>query len=108
MAQLLVGTHVARNFAGIKGIGMPIGGCRCHGDALVMPVVRAEALSATRARSDEELVASWLDSLRSAHSRRNFAHDSAALPRALPMGLRAASGYLHARPGSSSGLKLDP
>jgi hypothetical protein len=43
------------------------------GDALVLPALRVEALSAPRASSDEELVASWLASLKSAHSRRNFA-----------------------------------
>src|SRR5262245_23665282 len=61
------------------------------GDALVMPVVRVEALSATRARSYEELVASWLDSLSSPHSRRNFAMTAQRFLAALPMGLRLAT-----------------
>src|SRR5215831_15199040 len=56
------------------------------GDALVLlPVVRVDALGATRARNDEELVASWLDSLRSAHSRRNFAIIAQRFLTALPM-----------------------
>jgi hypothetical protein len=50
-----------------------------------------EALSATRASSDEELVASWLASLKSAHSRRNFAMTAQRFLAALPMGLRRAT-----------------
>lgn len=61
------------------------------GDALVLPALRVEALSATRASSDEELVASWLASLKSAHSRRNFAMTAQRFLAALPMGLRRAT-----------------
>jgi len=38
-------------------------------DTPALPGVRIEALSATHARNDDELVSSWLDSLRSAHGR---------------------------------------
>ena len=60
-------------------------------DTPSLPAIRIEALSATRARNDDELVASWLDSLRSAHSRRNFAMTAQRFLGALPMGLRAAT-----------------
>jgi len=56
-----------------------------------LPAIRIEALSATRARSDEELIDSWLESLKSAHSRRNFAMTAQRFLAALPMGLRAAT-----------------
>src|SRR5262245_57755097 len=38
-----------------------------------------------------ELVAFWLDSLKSAHSRRNFAMTAQRFLAALPMGLRSAT-----------------
>src|SRR5262245_63142516 len=60
-------------------------------DTPALPAIRIETLSATRARNDDELVASWLDSLRSAHSRRNFAMTAQRFLAALPMGLRAAT-----------------
>jgi site-specific recombinase XerD len=60
-------------------------------DTPALPAIRIEALSATRARNDEELVTSWLDSLRSAHSQRNFAMTAQRFIAALPMGLRAAT-----------------
>jgi len=47
-------------------------------DTPALLVIRIEALSATRARNDEELVASWLDSLRSGHSRPEAATRSPA------------------------------
>src|SRR5215467_1278757 len=58
---------------------------------MVLPAIRIEALSATRATNDEALVASWLDSLKSAHSRRNFEMTAQRFLAALPMGLRAAT-----------------
>ena len=61
------------------------------GDALALPAIRIEALIATRACSDDELVACWLTSLKSAHSRRNFAMTAQRFLAALPMGLRAAT-----------------
>jgi hypothetical protein len=43
-------------------------GLQMSGNALALPALRVKALTATRAQSDEALVASWLDSLKSAHS----------------------------------------
>src|SRR5262245_17958623 len=60
-------------------------------DTLALPAVQIVAMSATRAQSDEALVASWLDSLKSAHSRRNFAMTAQRFLAALPMGLRIAT-----------------
>jgi site-specific recombinase XerD len=48
------------------------------------------AVIATRARSDRELIDSWVASLSSPHSRRNFAATALRFLEALPMGLRAA------------------
>lgn len=53
--------------------------------------VRITALgAATRATSDDELVASWIASLGSGHTRRAFAATAARFLDALPSGLRAA------------------
>jgi integrase/recombinase XerD len=52
----------------------------------VVSVVRA-----TRADSDEELLTSWLESLGSPHSRRNFEQTARRFLAELPMGLRAAT-----------------
>ena len=60
-------------------------------NTLGLPAIRIKALTATRASSDEELIGSWLDSLKSAHSRRNFAMTAQRFLAALPMGLRAAT-----------------
>jgi hypothetical protein len=60
-------------------------------DTPALSAIRIETLSATRAQSDEALVASWLDSLRWAHSRRNFAMTAQRFLAALPMGLRTAT-----------------
>src|SRR5262245_15667447 len=60
-------------------------------DTLALPAVQIVAMSATRAQSDEALVASWLDSLSSPHSRRNFAMTAQRFRAALPMGLRVAT-----------------
>jgi hypothetical protein len=57
-------------------------------DTPPLPVVQIVAMSATRAQSDEALMGSWLDSLKSAHSRRNFAMTAQRFLAALPMGLR--------------------
>ena len=45
----------------------------------------------TRAKSDAELVRSWADSLRSAHSRRNFEKTALRFLEALPAGIRKAT-----------------
>jgi integrase/recombinase XerD len=52
---------------------------------------RIEVVKATRANSDEQLLQSWLDSLKSSHSRRNFEQVTRRFIEALPMGLRAAT-----------------
>lgn len=55
-------------------------------------VPRVAALgSATRAETDEQMLRSWLDSLASPHSRRNFETTARRFLAALPMGLRAAA-----------------
>ena len=52
-----------------------------------LPSTRIGTLSAgTRAQSDAELVRSWADSLRSAHSRRNFEKTALRFFEALPAG----------------------
>ena len=52
-----------------------------------LPTTRIATLSAgTRAQSDAELVTSWADSLRSAHSRRNFEKTALRFLEALPAG----------------------
>src|SRR5262249_23846485 len=66
-------------------------GLQMSDDTPALPAIRIEALSATRARNDEKLAASWLDSLRSAHSQRNFAMTAQRFLAALPKGLRAAT-----------------
>jgi integrase/recombinase XerD len=52
---------------------------------------RIDVLRATRAETDEQLLASWLDSLNSPHTRRNFETTARRLLAELPMGLRAAT-----------------
>src|SRR5262245_32508723 len=47
--------------------------------------------SGTRARTDRELVASWVDGLTSSHSRRNFEATAFRFLAALPAGLRQAT-----------------
>ena len=57
-----------------------------------LPAHRIGTLSTgTRARSDAELVRSWADSLRSAHSRRNFEKTALRFLDALPAGIRKAT-----------------
>src|SRR5215475_6542122 len=46
---------------------------------------------ATRADTDEELLSSWLSSLTSTHTRRNFETTARGFLAGLPMGLRAAT-----------------
>jgi integrase/recombinase XerD len=46
---------------------------------------------ATRADTDEQLLVSWLESLGSSHSRRNFEQTARRFLAELPMGLRAAT-----------------
>jgi integrase/recombinase XerD len=46
---------------------------------------------ATRAETDEQLLTSWLESLGSPHTRRNFEQTARRLLVELPMGLRAAT-----------------
>jgi hypothetical protein len=53
--------------------------------------MRVVALADTRAASDGELVRSWLDSLGSPHTRRNFDRPARRLLEVLPMGLRVAT-----------------
>src|SRR5512136_643489 len=45
----------------------------------------------TRAKSDAELVTSWVDNLRSGHSQRNFAKTAGRFLEALPVGIRKAT-----------------
>ena len=45
----------------------------------------------TRAESDAELVASWVQSLSSAHTRRNFEKTALRFLEALPVGIRTAT-----------------
>ena len=47
--------------------------------------------SGTRARTDDELVASWVDGLSSGHTRRNFDATALRFLEALPVGLRKAT-----------------
>jgi hypothetical protein len=44
-----------------------------------------------RAQTDHELVASWVESLRSAHTRRNFEKTAKRFLEALPAGIRGAT-----------------
>src|SRR5262245_9539861 len=46
---------------------------------------------ATSATTDEQLLESWLDSLNSPHSRRNFEQTARRFLAELPMGIRAAT-----------------
>jgi len=54
------------------------------------PVTINELAAGTRARTDSELVSSWVDGLASLHSRRNFYATARRFLDALPGGLRAA------------------
>ena len=49
------------------------------------------AASGTRAKTDRELVASWVDGLSSGHTRRNFEATALRFLEALPVGLRQAT-----------------
>jgi hypothetical protein len=49
------------------------------------------SLTATSARSDEQLVASWVDNLCSEHSRKNFETTARRFLAALPAPLRQAT-----------------
>ena len=49
------------------------------------------AATGTSANTDRELVASWVDGLTSAHSKRNFEATALRFLEALPVGLRAAT-----------------
>ena len=51
----------------------------------------AVTVRATRAQTDEQLLNSWLDSLASPHTRRNFEMTARRVLAELPMGLRAAT-----------------
>ena len=51
----------------------------------------AVTVRATRAQTDEQMLSSWLDSLASAHTRRNFEITARRFLAELPMGLRAAT-----------------
>src|SRR5262245_6475514 len=52
---------------------------------------RIVVAKATRAENDEAILKSWLDGLRSQHTRRNFETTARRLLAALPMGLRGAT-----------------
>src|SRR6516164_1974170 len=52
---------------------------------------RIPVLRRTRAETDEQLLQSWLDSLNSPHTRRNFETTARRFVEALPMGLRDAA-----------------
>jgi site-specific recombinase XerD len=57
-----------------------------------LPVHRIEIVaSGTRAKTDDKLLTSWLDSLGSPHTRRNFEMTARRFLAELPMGLRAAA-----------------
>jgi hypothetical protein len=62
--------------------------CRRATPARQRPVILARA---TRADNDEQLLSSWLDTLTSAHTRRNFETTTRRFLEGLPMGLRAAT-----------------
>jgi integrase/recombinase XerD len=58
----------------------------------ILPTQRVVTLArATRAQSDDELLQSWLASLNSPHTRRNFDVTAQRFLAELPMGLRAAA-----------------
>src|SRR6516165_869813 len=52
---------------------------------------RIGVVRATRAETDEQLLQSWLKSLSSPHTRRNFETTARRVLAELPMGLRAAT-----------------
>ena len=52
---------------------------------------RIAVLRGTRAETDEQLLQSWLDSLNSTHTRRNFEVTARRFLAELPMGLRSAA-----------------
>ena len=56
-----------------------------------LPAHRIGTLAGTRAQTDAELVKSWADNLRSAHSRRNFEKTALRFLDALPAGIRQAT-----------------
>jgi hypothetical protein len=58
-----------------------------HNPTALVPAV---AYRATRADNDEALLASWLDSLGSEHTRRNFETTARKVLAALPHGLRGS------------------
>ena len=62
-------------------------------DATKLPIRTAiyAAPRATRAKTDEQLLMSWLDSLNSPHTRRNFEQTARRFLSRLPMGLRSAT-----------------
>ena len=62
-------------------------------DATTLPIraVIYAAPRATRAGTDEQLLMSWLDSLNSPHTRRNFEQTARRFLGGLPMGLRSAT-----------------
>jgi hypothetical protein len=57
--------------------------------SIIIPADWIFSLSGTRAQS--ELVKSWADNLRSAHSRRNFEKTALRFLEALPAGIRQAT-----------------
>jgi integrase/recombinase XerD len=61
-------------------------------DPATLPVARQIAtLTATRAQTDDQLLRSWLDSLSSPHTRRNFETTARRFLAELPTGLRRAT-----------------
>ena len=58
-----------------------------------LPALRSSltVVRATRAETDDQVLASWLSSLTSAHTRRNFEVTARRFLAGLPMGLRAAT-----------------
>src|SRR5262245_20024869 len=58
---------------------------------LSRPLVPVTVVRATRADSDEQLLSSWLSSLTSAHTRRNFETTARGFLASLQMGLRGAT-----------------
>lgn len=60
-------------------------------DRNVPSIVVAGGLKGTRATNDEELLQSWLASLGSSHTKRNFETTARRFLAALPTGLRAAT-----------------
>jgi len=61
-------------------------------DPAKLPVApRIATLTATRAQTDDQLLSSWLDSLSSPHTRRNFETTARRFLAELPTGLRRAT-----------------